>query len=134
MCRYVSDDDRVALNVMEFASSASTGAHSLTYNIQQQLQNKWISASENQPTTPTSEAESSTGHLPLNSGVYGSVTTGTSSMDSLGSSLASVDSLGGAQQVCMPLPPFAVRAGPRDEVYFDPKTITAAIVTTGTTE
>lgn len=26
-CRYVSDDDRVVLNVMDFSSPTSTGAH-----------------------------------------------------------------------------------------------------------
>lgn len=33
--------------------------------------------------------------------------------------------------VCVPLPPFAMRAGPRDEIYFDPKAVTAAVVSTG---
>lgn len=32
---------------------------------------------------------------------------------------------------CMPLPPYALRAGPREQIYFDPATVTAAIVTTG---
>jgi hypothetical protein len=31
----------------------------------------------------------------------------------------------------MPLPPYALRAGPREEIYFDPKTVTAAIISTG---
>jgi hypothetical protein len=32
----------------------------------------------------------------------------------------------------MPLPPYALRAGPREQIYFDPKTVTAAIISTGT--
>lgn len=39
----------------------------------------------------------------------------------------------GSQEVCMPLPPFAIRAGPRDKIFFDPATVTAAIITTGKT-
>jgi hypothetical protein len=31
----------------------------------------------------------------------------------------------------MPLPPYALRAGPREEIYFDPTTVTAAIISTG---
>jgi hypothetical protein len=38
-----------------------------------------------------------------------------------------------SQEVCMPLPPFAIRAGPRDKIFFDPATVTAAIITTGKT-
>ena len=31
----------------------------------------------------------------------------------------------------MPLAPYAMRAGPRENIYFDPAMVTAAIVTTG---
>jgi hypothetical protein len=31
----------------------------------------------------------------------------------------------------MPLPPYALRAGPREQIYFDPATVTAAIISTG---
>lgn len=34
-------------------------------------------------------------------------------------------------QICVPLPPWAVRAGARKEIYFDPKTVNAAVVTCG---
>eukprot|EP00878_Enallax_costatus_P004101 GHUV01004329.1.p1 GENE.GHUV01004329.1~~GHUV01004329.1.p1 ORF type:complete len:655 (+),score=187.00 GHUV01004329.1:210-2174(+) len=122
--KYASDDDRVALNVMDFASPASTGANAFVFNMMQQRQQQG-----NSQTTPSGSDSTapSSGHLAMMSGVYGSFT----SMD--GSSLASVDVPGGSgsPQVCLPLPPFAVRAGPRDHVYFDSKTVTAAIVTTG---
>jgi len=39
----------------------------------------------------------------------------------------------GSHEVCMPLPPFAIRAGPREQICFDPATVTAAIITTGET-
>lgn len=38
---------------------------------------------------------------------------------------------GSSEQLCVPLPPWAVRAGARDEIYYDPKHVTAAIVTCG---
>ena len=34
-------------------------------------------------------------------------------------------------QVCVPLPPWAVRAGARETIYHDPSTVNAAIVTCG---
>lgn len=34
-------------------------------------------------------------------------------------------------QPCQPLPPWAIRAGARDSIYFDPKQVTAALVTCG---
>ncbi len=34
-------------------------------------------------------------------------------------------------QVCVPLPPWAVRAGARRKIYFDPSKVNAAIVTCG---
>ncbi len=34
-------------------------------------------------------------------------------------------------QVCVPLPPWAVRAGARETIYHDPSTVDAAIVTCG---
>ena len=36
-----------------------------------------------------------------------------------------------AAQVCVPLPPWAVRAGARKEIYFNPAETNAAIVTCG---
>jgi 6-phosphofructokinase 1 len=33
--------------------------------------------------------------------------------------------------VCIPLPPYAIRSGPRHDIYFDPDKVTAAIVTCG---
>lgn len=37
----------------------------------------------------------------------------------------------GQERVCVQLPPFALRAGARDTVYFDPAKVKAAIVVTG---
>lgn len=34
-------------------------------------------------------------------------------------------------QVCVPLPPWAIRAGARETIYHDPLTVNAAIVTCG---
>ena len=34
-------------------------------------------------------------------------------------------------QVCVPLPPWAIRAGARETIYHDPSTVNAAIVTCG---
>lgn len=36
-----------------------------------------------------------------------------------------------ANGVCIPLPPFAIRGGPRSSIYFDPGQVTAAVVTCG---
>ena len=36
-----------------------------------------------------------------------------------------------AVQVCIPLPPWAIRAGARETIYHDPSTVNAAIVTCG---
>lgn len=33
--------------------------------------------------------------------------------------------------VCIPLPPYAIRAGPRRTIYYDPAQVTAAVVTCG---
>ena len=33
--------------------------------------------------------------------------------------------------VCLSLPTYAVRSGPRRQIYFDPKTVSAAVVTCG---
>lgn len=124
----MSDDDRVALNVMDFASPASTGAHALCFDLQQQLQQQWDNKDNSQQQTPSDDGSSSSS-AHLSSSMYGSF--GSTSYASLSSSsMASMDSPAGGQ-VCLPLPPFAMRAGPRDHVYFDPKTITAAIITTG---
>lgn len=35
------------------------------------------------------------------------------------------------EEVCVPLPPYAIRSGPRRSIYFEPKNVTAAIVTCG---
>lgn len=35
------------------------------------------------------------------------------------------------QGICIPLPPFAIRGGPRRSIYYDPKQVTAAVVTCG---
>ena len=34
-------------------------------------------------------------------------------------------------QLCVPLPPWAMRAGARNTIYFNPKTVNVAIVTCG---
>lgn len=34
-------------------------------------------------------------------------------------------------ETCVPLPPYAIRSGPRRQIYFEPKEVTAAIVTCG---
>lgn len=44
---------------------------------------------------------------------------------------AAAEAAATGQAVCVPLPPFAQRAGPRDTIYFDPSTVTAAVITTG---
>ncbi len=36
-----------------------------------------------------------------------------------------------ADRVCVSLPAWAMRAGPRKQIYFDPRTVNAAIVTVG---
>jgi hypothetical protein len=64
---------------------------------------------------------------------------GSSGISSAASGAASAAGVVGSQpqglmehyDTCMPLPPFAMRAGPRENIYFDPATVTAAIVTTG---
>ena len=38
---------------------------------------------------------------------------------------------GAGDEVCMPLPPWAVRAGARETIYFNPATTTASVVTCG---
>lgn len=52
------------------------------------------------------------------------------SPDSTGANCAT-GLLGSASEVCMPLPPYAKRSGPRKTIYFDPKKVTAAVVTCG---
>ncbi|GLC45531.1 hypothetical protein PLESTB_001203600 [Pleodorina starrii] len=78
---FVSDQDRVALNSMRFASAESAGA-SRTFN----------------------EAQAT-----------GGVNVLEASMD----------------QLNMTLPPWAIRAGARKDIFFDPQQVTAAIVTCG---
>lgn len=56
--------------------------------------------------------------------------------------LCNIDGLGGEcghgiadvsmeDDVCLQLPAWAVRSGPRKQIYFDPKTVSAAVVTCG---
>ncbi|EFJ49706.1 phosphofructokinase family protein [Volvox carteri f. nagariensis] len=78
---FVSDNDRVALNSMRFASAESAGASR---------------------TSGEGQAKSSVNVLE-----------------------ASMD------QLNMTLPPWAIRAGARKEIFFDPQQVTAAIVTCG---
>ncbi|KAK9833229.1 hypothetical protein WJX74_010935 [Apatococcus lobatus] len=82
---FVSDDDKVALSSMKFASHSSAGATC------------------------------------ANLGMIGSGLSRT--MD--GEEDVSAD------EVCVPLPPWAMRAGAREKVYFDPRHCQAAIVTCG---
>eukprot|EP00197_Chlamydomonas_leiostraca_P002149 CAMPEP_0202858042 /NCGR_PEP_ID=MMETSP1391-20130828/732_1 /ASSEMBLY_ACC=CAM_ASM_000867 /TAXON_ID=1034604 /ORGANISM="Chlamydomonas leiostraca, Strain SAG 11-49" /LENGTH=533 /DNA_ID=CAMNT_0049536911 /DNA_START=71 /DNA_END=1672 /DNA_ORIENTATION=+ len=81
---FVSDEDRVALNSMKFASTESAGAASRVMG-----------------------ALSASGH-----------TSGAVMEASM-------------EQLSIPLPPWAVRAGARSTIYFDPSQVTAAIVTCG---
>lgn len=103
--RYVSDDDRAALNLVEFGSYSIPGDHS---------------GSES-----SSSSSSTLRNRTLNSGVFAGPA----------NTFASVASMDAVQQgdgtKVMPLPPYALRAGPREEIYFDPKTVTAAIISTG---
>lgn len=140
--RYVSDDDRVAINVMDYASSSSAGAHRAPST----QQSTSSSPGSNTPTIRASsssaqDASSGSTHLALSSGIYGSLQDadvfGSGSMDSVGPRTGTGQSGSTMQQqqlhydACMPLPPYAMRAGPREDIYFDPATVTAAIVTTG---
>ncbi|WIA22805.1 hypothetical protein OEZ86_009756 [Tetradesmus obliquus] len=105
--RYVSDDDRAALNLVEFGSYSIPGDHS---------------GSES---SSSSSSSSTLRNRTLNSGVFAGPA----------NTFASVASMDAVQQgdgtKVMPLPPYALRAGPREEIYFDPKTVTAAIISTG---
>jgi len=128
--RFVSDEDRVAINVMQFSCSSSIGAHRAGF--------------PNTPGTPTSSSSSSTTvsqGLALSSEMYGSMENAESVFD--GGSLDLLQGNGQQQEsggsgpnqqhydTCMPLPPYAMRAGPREDIFFDPSTVTAAIMTTG---
>lgn len=126
----MSDEDRVAINVMQFSCSSSIGAHRAGF--------------PNTPGTPTSGSSSSSTvslGLALSSEMYGSMENaesvfGSGSLDLLqgNGQQQETGGLGSNQQhydTCMPLPPYAMRAGPREDIYFDPATVTAAIMTTG---
>lgn len=69
-------------------------------------------------------------HLALASGVYGGPADSLS-LSSLDSWLSGLEPHKHQQRVTMPLPPFAMRAGPREQIYYDPAQVTAAIVATG---
>jgi hypothetical protein len=139
-CRYVSDDDRVAINVMDYACSSSIGAHRAP-SIQQKHPQQQPSAEST--TSSGTATSSSSGHLALSSGIYGSMQSvdnslfGSSTLDMPSAAKNAGASSSNQQEpmehydTCMPLPPFAMRAGPREHIYFDPATVTAAIVTTG---
>jgi hypothetical protein len=162
------------MNVMDFASASSSGAYMLCQQPSHTYSGAGAAAATDTSSSSSSSgpgaaagggaagtASATTGqqqgsassvdvtssrHLALCSGVYGSML---SSVDGLHSSDFSLDALlhpGGAgaqhqqqaqqlpghqHDVCVALPPYAMRAGPRDTVYLDPSTVTAAIVTTG---
>eukprot|EP00775_Hariotina_reticulata_P013373 gene13373-13500_t len=105
--RFVDDADRVALNVMDFASPNSTGAHP-----------QCLAAISNPGTLPPLDPAE------LENSLAEDMHFSTIDMES-----AAVGA--GSHEVCMPLPPFAIRAGPREQICFDPATVTAAIITTG---
>lgn len=78
---FVSDDDRISLSAIKFASAESAGAKCITSIEGEEAINTWMEAS--------------------------------------------------MEQLCVPLPPWAIRAGARETIYFDPKQVSAAIVTCG---
>ncbi|KAF6265494.1 phosphofructokinase family protein [Scenedesmus sp. NREL 46B-D3] len=106
--RYVSDDDRAALNLVEFGSYSIPGDHS------------------------GSDSSSATArNRTLNSGVFAGPAASFSSVSSMDAGQQGEDAAGGDATRVMPLPPYALRAGPREQIYFDPATVTAAIISTG---
>eukprot|EP00884_Botryococcus_braunii_P013565 jgi/Botrbrau1/22209/Bobra.168_1s0040.1 len=78
---FVSDDDRVALNSIKYASTESAGSPKLTMSAEDGAVSTWI------------EAE--------------------------------------LEETTVPLPPWAIRAGARETIYFNPAETNAAIVTCG---
>ncbi|PSC73510.1 phosphofructokinase family [Micractinium conductrix] len=76
---FVSDEDRVALSAIKFASGESAGAKCITSDDGQS--DRWLEAS--------------------------------------------------MEQLCVPLPPWALRAGARETIWFNPAEVNAAIVTCG---
>ncbi|GAB4815012.1 hypothetical protein N2152v2_002058 [Parachlorella kessleri] len=78
---FVSNDDRVALNSLKFASPESAGATCTAGNGATADEPAWLEAS--------------------------------------------------MEQVCMPLPPWAVRAGARETIFWNPKDVHVAVVTCG---
>ena len=53
------------------------------------------------------------------------------SADSMGAGCPGASVYDVAQDVCVPVEPWAMRSGPRREVYFDPREVQAAVVTCG---
>jgi hypothetical protein len=110
----VSDDDRAALNLVEFGSYSIPGDHSGN-----------DSSSSSRSSSPTVRNRT------LNSGVFAGPANTFYSVFSMDAQQQEEAARADATRV-MPLPPYALRAGPREQIYFDPKTVTAAIISTGT--
>lgn len=117
---FASDDDRVALSSIKFASPSSANASCQGFYA-----------------SPSSIEEQATGSGKKKA-KRGGVSSSSSSSSSSPSPLTARGEIGGDglfesghDAVCIPLPPWAIRAGARETVYFDGRKVTAAIVTCG---
>eukprot|EP00879_Flechtneria_rotunda_P018950 GHRR01019893.1.p1 GENE.GHRR01019893.1~~GHRR01019893.1.p1 ORF type:complete len:596 (+),score=208.92 GHRR01019893.1:424-2211(+) len=156
--RFSSDDDRVTLNVMDFASPSSTGANICLPDLHADemsalgvtLAAKAATAAAagdsraSQQQTSAVEGGSSSsisGGSSSSSGSWNVTCASTAAADDetlnrdddgfYGNINNSNDDDDDGNVVCVRLPPYAMRAGPREQIYYDPATVTAAIVTTG---
>ncbi|KAG1673415.1 hypothetical protein FOA52_002180 [Chlamydomonas sp. UWO 241] len=121
---FVSDGDGVALNSMKFASYHSAGCTIAAHDAA--VASAAVGGASLTPATPLAPGTSaaSTNSLHEDAAIASAAIAEASLV---GTSLieASMDQLGGS------LPLWALRAGARDKIYFDPKQVTAAIVTCG---
>lgn len=120
----VFDEDRVALNSMHFGNPASAGASCRDSDIMtSDLNGRVSSAAERSPDDSVSVCTSTAARiLP---GLELLAPTRDYSM------VHADQKVRCPVQVCVPLPPWAMRAGARETIYFNPAEVNVAIVTCG---
>lgn len=123
---FVHDDDRVALSALRFASSSSAGSGGCVIDYEEELNGDPNASEEYLIHTPTGNG---------NNGSSGAVTSKSNALQkqqqTTTNGTAAFKSKTISDRLCVPLPPWAMRAGPRETIYFNPAETRVAIVTCG---
>lgn len=123
---FVDDDDRVALSALRFASPSSAGSGGCVIDYEEETIGDPTASEEFIIHTPTDNGnnESSSAVTSKSNALQQQQQTTTNGTAAFKSKTIS-------DRLCVPLPPWAMRAGPRETIYFNPAETRIAIVTCG---